>query len=138
MRYSIDFKSNSDYLIVKIEDEIDLESFKAFAIDVSGALKKHHYSKVLYDLLSSSLKLNIVEIDEVPELLSQLGIDPSIKRAMVVSDDFKKYNFFQTTSHNKRLNVKIFKNYSEAKKWLLNDEQPASLDFPPTEISKTE
>ncbi|MCP4703986.1 MAG: hypothetical protein GY865_05195, partial [candidate division Zixibacteria bacterium] len=111
---------------------------KVFTSDVAEVYKKHHYSKVIYDLRSSSLNMNLVEIDEVPKLIAKMGIDISIKRALVVADDFIKYNFFETTSHNKRLNLKIFKNYSEAEEWLFNNEPFFGQTIPVSKISESE
>jgi len=74
--------------------------------------------------------MTIIEIDELPKLVTHFGINDSLKRALVISDDFKKYNFFKSASRSKRQNVKIFTSYSEAKQWLLGDAEFSSQAIP--------
>ncbi len=126
MKYNIEFDSEKQYIRADIDGEVELEHLKQLFLDVAGALKKHGSKRVLYDLRTAKVNLNIIELDKVPKMVSQLGIDSSITRALVISDDFKKFNFFESTSRSHGQNVRIFSNYSEAERWLLSEHTSAS------------
>ncbi|MCP4705624.1 MAG: hypothetical protein GY865_13575 [candidate division Zixibacteria bacterium] len=129
MKYKIAYNSDKKYITADIVGDIELEPLKQFISDTADFLKKHNCQRIIHDLRSASVNMTIIEIDEVPQLAMQFGIDPSLKRALVISDDFKKYNFFESASRSKRQNVKIFKNYAEAEKWILSDETSASQEI---------
>ncbi len=126
MNYKISYNSEKKYVTADIVGDIELEPLKQFISDTADFLKKHNCQRVIHDFCSASVNMNIIEIDEVPKLISQFGIDDALKRALVISDDFKKYNFFESTSRSKRQNVKNFSVYEKAEKWILSDETSAS------------
>ena len=138
MKYKIDYNSVKKYVTADIEGDIELEPLKQFISDSAEVLKKHNCQRILHDLRSASVNMTIIEIDEVPILVTQFGINESLKRALVISDDFKKYNFFESTSRSKRQNVKIFTSYSEAEKWLLGDAEFSSQAIPISAIKETD
>ncbi len=130
MKYKIEYNSDKKYVTANIEGDIELEPLKQFISDTADFLKRHDCHRVLHDFRSASVNMTIIEIDEVPKLVTHFGINDSFKRALVISDDFKKYNFFESTSRSKRQNVKIFTSYSEAKQWLLGDAEFSSQAIP--------
>ena len=137
MKYNVKYDRENKYVKAIIEDEIELEPLKQYISDIADILKKYNCHKVLNDLRIASVNMNILEIDDIPELSLQFGIHADVKRALVVSDDFKKFNFFESTCHNQNQNVKIFNNYLEAEKWLLSDETSASQAIPIIKADKS-
>jgi len=138
MKYKIDYNCDKKYVTADIEGDFELEPLKQFIAETAEVLKKHNCRRVLHDLQSALVNMSIIEIDEVPKLVSQFGIDDSLKRVLVISNDFKKYNFFGSASRSKRQNVKIFTSYSEAEQWLLGDAEFSSQAIPISLINKSE
>jgi len=138
MKYNIEYDNAKICVKASLEGEIELKYLRQLFTDVADVLKKHNCKRVLYDMRTASVNLNIIEIDEVPKIASQIGFDASIKKALVISDDFKKYNFFESTSRAHRQDVKIFSSYSKAEEWLLSDEQFSSQAIPISIIKKSE
>lgn len=138
MKYNIEYDSEKKYVLASIENDIELEPLKRYISDIANVLKKHNCHKILADLRAASVNMNIIEIDDIPRLSLQFGIDAYIKRALVVSDDFKKYDFFESTSRSHNQNVKIFSNYSEAEKWLLDNEKFSTQPIPISKINESE
>lgn len=136
MKYNIEYNSEKKYVKANIEDEIELKYLSQFVTDVNECLKTNNCHRVLNDLRTASVKMTIIEIDEVPKLFSQLEIDILTKRALIVSDDIKKYNFFESTSRSRRQDVRIFSSYSKAEEWLLSDEAFSSQAIPLSEIKE--
>lgn len=137
MKYNIEYDIEKKCVMANLEGEIELKYLRQLFTDVADVLKKHNCKRVLYDMHIALANLFIIEIDEVPKIASQIGFDASIKRALVISDDFKKYNFFESTSRAHRQDVKIFSSYSGAERWVLSDEQFSSQAIPISQTKKS-
>jgi len=135
VKYNIEYDNVNKYVKACIEDEIELRYLKQFYSDLADVLRKHNCKKALTDLRSAMVNMTIIEIDELPNLASEIGFDALIKRALVVSDNFKKYSFFESISNINRQNMKIFRSFSEAEEWLLNDEKAPNQAIPGSSLT---
>lgn len=72
------------------------------------------------------MKLSTIEIYDLPTYISEAGLDRLCKRALIVSQDFEDYKFFENVSSNHGHLVKvfsdsdefsIFRNTEEAEEW---------------------
>jgi hypothetical protein len=65
-----------------------------------------------------------LEIYEIPKIIVEIftasGLpEYKVKRALVVAKDIEDFSFFETVTMNQAQNARIFQDFDEAKKWLL-------------------
>jgi hypothetical protein len=86
-----------------------------------AAARHHETKKVLVDHRLLQSNLTILQIDDLPKLLKEIGVGPEYKVAILFdpmsprSGDFK---FFQNVSIISSLQFKVFSEHGEAIEWL--------------------
>ncbi len=121
-----------------MEGDIDMEMLKEFGKELKTQQSEHDCKRMLNDLRKAKIKLSTVQIYDLPKFIESMGIDPSTKRAVIVSQDLENLQFFETVSYNVGHLVKVFvvthnssyfHKVQEARQWLGlpiedTDEQP--------------
>jgi hypothetical protein len=127
MSYNVYYDSEHDCIFASMEGEINIEQVKDFAQEIAKLTSEHNCRRLINDLRKANVKLSTMEIYELPTYLSNAGLDPLCKRALIVSQDFDDYLFFENVSRNQGHLVEaftdsekfsIFRNLETAKEWL--------------------
>ena len=117
-KHSIKYDRKSDCVHVVVKGEVDLSDIRKYASETASALSKHKSRYLLADYREAKLRMSIPDLYEVPRILEEEGIERSIKGAVIVSDEFDKFNFFETASNNYGQLFKITTDIDEAFDWL--------------------
>jgi len=124
MSHTITYNSDLGIVEIKFRENVIWKEVKEILWQSAQIAKEQNCFLFLSDFREATMKLSILELYELPKILSEtfasLEIPThKIKRAFVVAKDFKDYSFFETVNVNRGFNHKMFQDISEAKKWLL-------------------
>jgi len=125
MPHSIVYNSETRMIISKIYSDLTLAEAKEIISEFAAIVKEKDCTMLLNDYRQARVKLSTLEIYEAPKLyadifaLSGLSLY-HIKRALVVAEDLRDYEFFETVSFNQGQYVKVFKDSTKAREWLLS------------------
>jgi hypothetical protein len=127
MPYSIRYDPECDCLFASMEGDIDMQTLTEFGKEVGKLISEHGCKRILNDVRKIKIKLSTLEIYNLPKFVESLGIDRSVKRAVIVSQDFDQLRFFETVSRNVGQLLELFtdtdkpsmfRSAEEARDWL--------------------
>ncbi|MHC4532978.1 MAG: hypothetical protein ACYS6K_03410 [Planctomycetota bacterium] len=127
MSFNVYYDSERNCVFVSIEGDFDMEQAKELAQEAVKQATAHNCKRLLNDLRKANVKLSTIEIYDLPAYISDAGLDRLCKRALIVSQDFDDYKFFENVSSNQGHLVEvfadsdefsIFRNVDEAQDWL--------------------
>jgi hypothetical protein len=140
MAYKVSYNPDEDCVHASIEGHVDLALAQQYAKEIIKQLRAHHCLRLRNDMRRASIKLSTMDLYELPawieERLEEAGVSRSCKRALLVSRDFRDYEFYETVSrnHGHLLEVfadaritGIFRDTAQANEWLgITKAKPAS------------
>lgn len=131
MAYRVTYYPDRDCVCASIEGAVDLALAQRYAQEIIAQLRDHRCLRLLNDMRQASLKLSTIDLYELPawieERIEEAGVSRSCKRALLVSRDFRDYEFYETVSrnHGHLLEVfadskitGVFHDLSQADEWL--------------------
>jgi len=118
MKYNVIYNQEYNCLIGKFVGDLNMESVKEYAKEISKMAKIHDCKRFVNDLREATILLSLANFFDAPSIVSIDVFDRSWKRAIIVKEKLDKLDFFETTSINQGFNVKIFHNMNEALEWL--------------------
>ena len=117
MKYNVTYNQEYNCLIGKLFGDLNMESVKEYAREISKMAQIHDCKRFVNDLREANILLSLANFYDAPSIVSIDAFDRSWKRAIIVKDKLDKLSFFETTSINQGFNVKIFHNMNEAMEW---------------------
>jgi len=140
MAYTVIYDPDQDCVYAGIEGGVDLAVAQRYAQEIIEQLRAHHCLRLRNDMRKASLKLSTMDLYDLPawieERLEEAGVSRSCKRALLVSTDFRDYEFYETVSRNHGHLLEIFadskitgifRDIAKADEWLgLTKVPPAS------------
>jgi len=124
MSYEINYNKEQNYIAVTIEGEFSLSTLKELSARVAGFIEQYDCKRILNDMRQASLTSNSFNIYKMPRIVSQAGIEPRCRRALVVSKMTPDFHFLETVFINQGHIVKMFTEIDAALRWLLTKETP--------------
>lgn len=118
MSYTLTYDPEADLIIGSIQGEFDTAMVRDYIRVVAALAREKRCTRVLTDMRNSKPRLTVLEIDDLPRFATDVGLDRSVRRALVVADDFDDYAFYRSSSAIQGQNVRIFKDIDDAKAWL--------------------
>jgi len=118
MEYSIRFDGKEQIISVSVKGELNLSSLKGMAADVAKSVKENDCNRILNDLRNAKPTNRILDIYKMPESVDKIGVEKTIKRALLVEGDPNEYHFLETVFVNQGHRVKLFTDIEIARKWL--------------------
>ncbi len=100
---------------------MDWDEHKRFAEELYPSTKEHGLHKILIDFRQMQPKFTILQIDDLPKLLSEIGVGPEFKIASVydpTSPHAHEFKFFNDVANLLSIKVKQFEDLDEALAWL--------------------
>ena len=140
MACTVTYHPDEDCVHARIEGGVDLAMAQRYAREIIKQLRAHHCLRLRNDMRRASLKLSTIDLYDLPawieERLEEAGASRSCKRALLVSRDFRDYEFYETVSRNHGHLLEafadsritgIFRDIAKADEWLgLMKVKPAS------------
>ncbi len=140
MAYKVTYNSDEDCVHARIEGVVDLALAQQYAREIIKQLRIHNCLRLRNDMRQASIKLSTMDIYDLPawieERIEEAGVSRSCKRALLVSRDFREYEFYETVSrnHGHLLEVfadskvtGVFRDVTKADEWLgITKARPAS------------
>jgi len=120
MAYRINYDSNIDCIVARMDGKIDLDVVKQFVCELVRVSEEHGCTRILNDARGVSLNLSTIDILGIPKFVSEAGLKSCCRRAVIVSGYLKDASLFETVSRNYDQDVMVFQDVEQAKQWLLN------------------
>jgi len=79
---------------------------------------KHDCSNLLADLRATTMMAATIDTFELPNRFEKLGLLPEHKLAIVYSEAEDDYQFLETVSRNRGLQIRVFADFEDAENWL--------------------
>jgi hypothetical protein len=121
MDWTIDYLEKDHIVRVKASGVMDWDEHKRFAEELYPFAKEHGVLKILIDFRQMQPKFTVLQIDDLPDMLRNVGVGPEFKIASVYdpasphSHEFKFFNNVATLLH---IRVQQFVDPDEALTWL--------------------
>jgi hypothetical protein len=121
MRWEIDYLKEDGIVAVTTSGIITWEDNKQMSREALAASIKHGTNRILVDHRAIQPNLSILQIDNLPGMLREIGIGPECKVAVLfdpTSPRSSNFTFFQHVSVIASLQCKVFSEHAEAIEWL--------------------
>jgi len=115
----VEYQEANNYILVKVEGELNLFTIKEMAANVAQLAKTHTCFSVLNDLRDARPTKGALDIFNMPKTAKNAGVDITFKRALVVGDKAEDFHFLETVFINQGHQVKMFTDLQAAKEWLI-------------------
>ena len=113
MAYKVVYDPDEDCVFGSITGDVDLEMVQRYAREIIKQLSAHNCLRFLNDMREASLQMSTVDLYDLPAWIEEAGVDPSCRRALLVSRDFNDYEFYETVSRNHGHIVAVFTDASK-------------------------
>ena len=121
MEWTIDYLEKERIVSVKTSGIMDWDEHKRFAEELYPFAEKHASHKILIDFRQMEPKFTILQIDDLPNMLREIGVGPGLKTASVYdpeSPHAHEFKFFNNVATLLGIKVKQFVDPDEALNWL--------------------
>lgn len=121
MEWTIDYLEEEGIVSVKVSGVMDWDEHKRFAEELYPSAKEHGLHKVLIDFRQMRPKFTILQIDDLPKMLAEVGVGPEFKIASVydsTSPYAHEFKFFNDVANLLSIRVKQFDYPEKALEWL--------------------
>jgi len=121
MDWTIDYLEEDRIVRVKASGVMDWDEHKRFAEELYPFAKKQGAHKILIDFRQMEPRFTILQIDDLPDMLREIGVGPEFKIAAVsdpTSPHAHEFKFFNNVATLLNIKVKQFADPDEALTWL--------------------
>lgn len=128
MPHRVTYDQQAGYILATAVGPFDVALAREILKDVVRLCKETGCKRILNDIREATFTMDLLDINSLPDLAREAGIDPDSRRALLVSDHHRDYEFFQNVSLLHRQKVRVFADLGEAQRWLAK-----AADTPPGE-----
>jgi hypothetical protein len=122
MNWEIEYLHEEGVLAVKTSGTLaNVDENQKLIAEVLAVLKKYDVTKCLIDDRDLTLKLKTMDIYNLPELISKLGVSRTYRVALVVAEsarDNEGFEFYETRAYNLGYKHRLFTDIEAALGWL--------------------
>ena len=118
MDLEIKYSEEKKMIMGRMSGDLDLTVIKKMAGEVEKIVEARNCLKFLNDCRESVVPESIIDIFEIPKLVSEAGLRGNCKCAIVVKDIRDQWEFLETISNNRGQQIRIFTDYEEGDAWL--------------------
>ncbi len=120
MAHELSYDSDTQCIILRIQDKVTIELIRELAPQVASMVETTGCHRLLNDMSASTIDIPFADLFASPKIMTDSGVEPDTKRALVVPSTFDEADFLETISRNRGHNLMIFKDIEKAKAWLLD------------------
>jgi hypothetical protein len=121
MEWKIDYLEKDGIVSAKVTGLMDWDQHKKFAEDLFPFARKHNAHKILVDFLEMTPRFTILQVDDLPGLLKELGVGPEDRIAALHNPSAPHHSenvFFKDAATIKSITVRYFTSKDDAITWL--------------------
>jgi len=124
MEWKIVYLEEDGIVSAKVAGVMDWDQHKKFAEEIYPFALKHGSHKVLIDFLEVVPEFTILQIDDLPRLLKELGVVPDFRIAALHDPSSPKsgeFKFFRDVATLMSIKVRHFSDAKKAIAWLKSE-----------------
>jgi hypothetical protein len=121
MEWTIDYLEKERIVRAKTSGVMDWDEHKRFAEELYPLAKELGVHKILIDFRQMQPKFSILQIDDLPNMLREMGVGPGLKIASIydpASPHAHEFKFFNNVATLLSIRVKQFADPDDALTWL--------------------
>jgi hypothetical protein len=121
MKWTIEYLEKEKIAAAKINGVMDWEEHKKFAEELFPAARKKGYKRILIDFSEMVSDMTLLQVDDMPKMLTELGVDSDLRIAAIhdmSSPKANEFTFFKNVATIMSLQVEQFDNRPDAINWL--------------------
>lgn len=121
MKWTIEYLEKDGIVSAKLNGIMDWEEHRKFAEELYPLVRKKGYHRILIDFREMIPDFTVLQIDDLPKMLKELGVGPDLRIAAIHDPSSPKANeftFFRNVATIMSLQIERFDNQEEAIKWL--------------------
>ncbi len=119
MKWTIDYLEEEGVVFIKTSGVTNWDEQKQMCQEAFRFAQKHKAHKYLADNRDLQEGLSVLQIDDMPRMFREIGLEIEDKIAILYGPDLeKKFKFFQSVSNFALLNFQLFTDKDEAMAWL--------------------
>jgi hypothetical protein len=119
MKWTISYIPECNAIHIESEGMLTVEGINQMVQEAMDAGERHGTTLLLVDHRKASLGMSVLNTFERPEQLEKIGFPRSWRVAQVFSEaDIETFRFFETVTHNRGYQIRIFTDISLAREWL--------------------
>jgi hypothetical protein len=121
MKWTIEYLDKDRIVAAKINGIMDWEEHRKFAEELFPLARKKGVHRILIDFREMIPDFTVLQIDDLPKMLMNIGVGPDLRIAAVYDPTSPKANehtFFRNVATIMSLQVEQFDNWDDAIKWL--------------------
>ena len=121
MNWTIEYFEKDRIVAAKINGIMDWEEHRKFAEVIFPLARKKGSHKILIDFREMIPDFTVLQIDDMPKMLTELGVDSDLRIAAIHDPSSPKANeftFFKNVATIMSLQVEQFDNQADAINWL--------------------
>ena len=121
MKWTIEYLEKDRIVAAKINGIMDWEEHRKFAEEIYPLTRKKGAHRILIDFRKMVPDFTVLQIDDLPRMLTELGVGPDLRIAAIHDPSSPKANeftFFRNVATIMSLQVEQFADREEAIKWL--------------------
>jgi hypothetical protein len=119
MPFTVEYDEERQFVVAVCSGKLDLSIVQTVASEVSRIAARTGCRLILNDLRSAQLTRDAFDVYRIPRVLQEVGIAPTVKRALVVGDRQEEFRFLETVFLNYGNEVRLFTDTPDAEAWLL-------------------
>lgn len=121
MEWVIEYLEDDGIVYGKTSGVLDVESLLQYNREMITTGRKHGSHKLLTDLRDTTGEFTILEIDDMPKVMAELGITPEDKNAVIYNPanvEQRGISFFKDLAKINSLRYGFFRDRQKAIDWL--------------------
>jgi hypothetical protein len=121
MKWTIEYLEKEKVVAAKINGIMDWEEHKKFAEELFPLARQKGVHRILIDFREMIPDFTVLQIDDLPKMLSDIGVGSDLRIAAIHDPSSPKANeftFFRNVATIMSLQVEQFADREEAIKWL--------------------
>ncbi|MGD0551280.1 MAG: hypothetical protein ABSB25_01375 [Sedimentisphaerales bacterium] len=132
MKWTIEYLEKDGIVAAKINGIMDWEEHRKFAEELYPFARKKGSNRIVIDFREMIPDFTVLQIDDLPKMLKELGVGPDLRIAAVhdlSSPKSNEFTFFKNVATITSLHVEQFSDRNEAIAWLkasAKTEKPAT------------
>jgi hypothetical protein len=121
MKWTIEYLEKDGIVAAKINGIMDWEEHRKFAEELYPLARKKGSNRILIDFREMIPDFTVLQIDDLPKLLKEIGVGPDLRIAAIHDPSSPKtgeFTFFKNVATITSLQVQQFSDRDEAIAWL--------------------